>query len=382
VIELTGSARDERATIDWSIHRPNTVEVDVRAIVSNTRIVRRLVGPGVTVFAAVKGNGYGLGISEVSKALLAGGADGFTLADPQDALRIRRGGIGSPILLYGGIAPSRDTVRALEGLDLMCTVTDLSSAQAYSDLAATPLRVFAKIDVGLERLGTYAERGVDFVKGVSDLPGLSLQGVYTHVHNSSDMSYLDWQLDRFDHLLADLEAARIHVPLRMAESSASVGLKNRQRLNAVDPGHLLYGILPAGRSDLPVGLRPALRALKTQVIQVKSIERSAFRDQAPIPVRDGMRIGIIPIGRGDGLHRLSAGHVLIRNQLVPIVGRLSLEHARIDLTDVPDAKAGDEVLIIDGSGTELSAQGIAEANQLDAVGLLLEMRSTIRRVYV
>ena len=96
-----------------------------------------------------------------------------------------------------------------------------------------------------------------------------------------------------------------------------------------------------------------------------------------------MRIGVIPIGRGDGLRSLTAGHVRVRNQLVPVVGRLSLEHARLDLTDAPDCRVGDEVELIGGpDGTGLSAAEIAAAHELDPVGLLMEIRASIPRVYV
>ena len=92
---------------------------------------------------------------------------------------------------------------------------------------------------------------------------------------------------------------------------------------------------------------------------------------------------MIPIGRGDGLRSLTVGHVRVRNNLVPVVGPLSLEHTRLDLTDAPECCVGDEVEIIGGAaGTGLSAAEVAAANDLDSVGLQMGIRSSISRVYV
>jgi alanine racemase len=91
----------------------------------------------------------------------------------------------------------------------------------------------------------------------------------------------------------------------------------------------------------------------------------------------------MPIGRADGLQYLTTGRVRVRGQLVPIIGRLSLEHARLDLTAVPGSRAGDEVEIIGGRpGTEISANAVAAAGQLDQVGLLVAIGPSIPRVYL
>jgi alanine racemase len=364
--------------------RPNKVEVDLGAIRNNTRIVKGLVNPGTKLFAAVKCNGYGLGLPSVAEAMLAGGVDGFTLSDPADAIRIRRAGIRAPILLYGGILAAPEAVAALQRLDLACTVTDEDTGRAYAAAASSraPLSVFAKIDVGMERLGTYPEGGLRFIRTVTQLPGIHLAGIYTHIHGSESAAYRGWQLGRFERLLRELQAAGIDVPIRMSESSASLGLQDAYSTNAVDPGSLLYGIAPNGRPALPPGLRPAFRGLTSRVIQVKDFRREAFQQESPVPVGQVRCFGVIPMGRGDGLQHLTTGQVRVCGQLVPVVGRLSLEHARVDLTTVPGCKAGDEVEIISWhEGSEISAAAVAAANHLDQVGLQVAIGPSIPRIY-
>jgi alanine racemase len=393
------AANENRAAFGDRIYRPNRVEVDLGAITGNTRIVKGLLDPETTLFAAVKGNGYGLGLPAVAGAMLAGGADAFTLADPADAVSIREAGIGVPILLYGGILPTPEIVGVLLRHDLWCTVTDTDLAQKYSaaNSSSEPLRVFAKIDIGLERLGVYPDQGLAFIRAVTQLPGIKLAGIYSHVHGSEAPSYQEWQLDRFDRLLAELDRSGLAVGLRMSESSATLGAESsaapgsRPRpgpgpgrlTNAADPGHLLYGIAPGGRSSLPAGLRPAFRSLKSRLIQVKDLERTDFPAQSPVPVGDVKRIGVMPIGRADGLQHVTSGRVRVRGRLVPIVGRLSLEHARLDLTSVPGCEVGDEVEIVGSQpGDEIGAEAVAAANGLDRVGLMVAVGPSIPRVYL
>jgi len=362
--------------------RPNVLEVDLAAITSNVAILRDFVGPGVTIFGAVKANGYGFGLPSVALAMLEGGVDAFAMADPGDAIRIREAGIDVPLLLYGGVLPELEVATVLADYDLTCTVGDIEAARAWSQ-HGVGVKCFLKLDVGLERIGVPAERARAFVEGAHRLSGLQIEGIYTHLHGGDEPGYLGWQLDRFYSALADLEQAGIDLPLRLAESSVTLGLEGRGRCNAVDPGHLLYGFVPVGRAAGPSGIRPAFVSLKTRVIQVKEVERPGSWSTSPVPARPGLRIAVIPLGRADGLSMLQRGEVLVRGQRVPIVGRLSLEHARLDVTDLPACKAGDEVVVIGPQGNEvITPAEVAAHHGLDGVGLTLEARQSVRRVYL
>lgn len=271
--------------------------------------------------------------------------------------------------------------RLLAEHDLTCTVADLDAARAWSDLACA-LRAFLKVDVGLERLGVPAEQAGEFAAAACSLPGIRVEGIYTHLHASEKPGYAAWQLDRFDLALDGLASEGIALPIRMAESSVTIGLERRPRLNAVDPGQLLYGFQPAGRSRRLAGIQPAFSSLTTRVIHVKEVSRPAFAETAPVALREGLRIAVIPLGRADGIRFLTCGEVLVRGRRVPIVGRPSLEHTRVDVTDVPDCRAGDEVVVIGRQGgAEISFDEVVACHGLDGVGLVLEARPTVRRVY-
>src|SRR5438093_4025928 len=185
-----GSSTQQPANAVAAAHRPNALVVDLDAIAGNVATVREIVGPATTIFGAVKANGYGFGLPEVAEALLVGGANALSLADPADAIRIREAGIDAPILLYGGVLPDPSVARLLDEHELTCTIGDVEAARAWSSACAGELRVFLKVDVGLERLGVPAEGAEAFARAVRQLPGIRIDGVYTHLHGGDAPGYL------------------------------------------------------------------------------------------------------------------------------------------------------------------------------------------------
>lgn len=365
--------------------RPNCFEVDLGAIAHNAAAIRRFVGPACTLFAALKADAYGYGIAAVAPVVLGAGVDALSLVSVSDAVALRRRGIQAPILLYPGVPLSAPSIAAIDEHALMPTVLDLDAARALSAQVRRPLRIFVKIDVGLERLGIAPAGAVAFIQALAQLPHLTVHGVYAHMHvrDTVPMAYLEWQFDRFTAVFEQLEAARIHVPVHMTASTAVLEVAStRMNLNAIDPGRVWFGLDKEGPGLETLGLRPAFVALKTALAQVKTVHREAFHDFAPFALRPAMRVGIVPIGRFDGMVSLCCGHVLIRGVRVPILATPSIEHTRIDLTDVPEARAGDEVVVIGRQGDrEISPDEVAAPQGLSPGMVALAIRETVPRVY-
>jgi alanine racemase len=366
--------------------RPNRFEVDLDAIAHNARTLRRFVGPSCTIFAALKADAYGYGIAAVAPVLLRVGVDAISLVSLPDAVALRQRGVEAPILLYPGVPLTDAAAAAIQTHDLMPTILNREVAQRLSAQVQRDVRVFIKVDVGLERLGIEPETAASFVEDVAQMPRLKVHGVYAHMHVRGNMprGYLDWQFGRFTSVLAALEAAGLHVPIRMTASTAVLeAASTRMNLNAVDPGRVWFGLDRGGPGLDNLDLRPAFVALATSLIQVKRVQREAFHEFAPFPLRPGMRIGIVPIGRIDGMHAFSCGQVLVRGTRVPILATPSIEHTRIDLTDVPDARPGDEVTVIGHQlGDEISPEEVATHQGLPSPGMVaLAIRDTIPRMY-
>lgn len=362
--------------------RPTALEVDLDAAGHNVRAVRALVGPERKIFAVVKADGYGYGASAMGAAFIRNGADRLAVADVTEGIRLRARGIGAPILVYPNSLPGAAGETLAHGL--VPTLVDLEAARAYSEAAAGPCEVFVKVDVGLERLGVPAEQAVKLIVAMLELRHLWLGGLCAHPHaEGDDPAYAEWQLGRFTTVVDELEARGIPVPVRLFAASPFVLRFPRTYLNAVDPGRMLYGIVFPGETP-PAPLRPALRALTSRVITVKELApRERFAEAAPFPVTSPLRLGVIPMGAADGLRWLHAGRVLVRGRAAPLIGSPSLEHTRIDLTAVPDAAVGDEVVIIGRQGgLEISPAEVAAHHGLGLHHVATTVGPRVARVYV
>ena len=367
--------------------RPNVLRVDLGAIAHNLAEVRRIAGSGTRIFAALKADAYGFGLERVAETVVAGGADVIAVADIADALRLRDRGIETPILLYAGNLADRASVEAVESNRLMPTILDRESAECYAAHAGGPVRVFIKIDVGLERLGVLPARAAALARQVRALPALELHGVYTHVDVPGDPKaeeYVAWQVGRYRAACTEIEAEGGAIPVKMAASSAVLRWDPGAAFDAVDPGHMLFGLTPPGPLNVGADLRPAFHSLSSRIIHARAIERDRFLDLAPFPLCEGMRFGVIPIGLRDGMAALHCGEVLVGERRAAILGPLSLEHTRLDLSATPEAKVGDEVVVIGRQGEARIDPEEVVAHQGFGVkaALALAAGSSIPREYV
>ena len=369
---------------DYAPPRPNRFEIDMAAIAHNLGQIRALVGTSTKIIAALKGDGYGFGLIPVARTMVQHGADMIALADIAEAASLRLEGIELPILLYAGNPFDTDAVQAMVAYDLMPTVLDVTGAEILSTQAPGPIRCFVKVDVGLERLGAPPMQAVALVEAVTQLPNLELAGLYSHMdvpegHGVGD--YIDWQWRAFDGVCSQLQALGIEIPLRLLSSSAVLRFSSAFNLDAVDPGHLLFGLTPAGPVKLDIDLKPAFVGLSSRLIHVRMVERTEFLDFSPIDLRPGDRFGVIPFGLRDGIAALTCGEVLVRGQRVPIAGPFCMEHTRIDLSLIPDASVGDEVVLIGCQGNEaITLREVTDSQKAPAIMPALSIGHGVQRV--
>jgi alanine racemase len=369
--------------------RPNALVVDLGAIAGNVRALRQTVGQAVRIVAALKADAHGHGLLPVAGAATEAGADGVALVDVAEALALRDAlEPRCELLAYPGAHVDRDLVSLCERQRVILTVVDSETAQRYSRWATDNLEVYVKVDVGLERLGVYAERAPEFVRWLQTLPQLRVGGVYTHLHVPATMDaisdYMRWQFDRFCRAIAETNDRGLNVPVRMAAASPLLLRSVEMNLNAVDPGRLVYGVVPSGPVVVPLELTPAVRAVTSRLVQIKDVRDRDFLDDAQVGLEPGMRIGIMPIGKIDGLPLISCGHVLVRGVRVPLLGKSHLEYTRVDLRAVPDASPGDEVVIVGTQGTEkITALDVAEHRGTtfdDGIAVLIA--NSVQRIYM
>lgn len=367
--------------------RPTWVEISVDAIQANLRELRNAIGPDVQVFASLKRNAGGCGSIGVATALEEAGVDGFALGNPDDALTLRDAGVRRPILLYPSCLPETAPLLAEHGV--MPTISTKEEVSLWAAAAQDPLDVFLKIDIGGYRAGAFPRDAIGVARAIRASDTLRLAGVYGHVlatYTGGGPAEVRNQLQRFVAATDLLAAAGIDASPRMVASSAIVAGHPDMDLDAVDPGRLLMGhhfALGGGRS---LRMRPAVVAIKSRLVSRKPVPATGGPDDRLLfGIREGMIIGLAPIGHGDGLPRNygTNGSVIVRGRRVPILAPLHSEMMRVDLTDVPDAEIGDEIVLLgEQLGEVISLSEIEAAWSMDSVGVFGAIKDHVTRVYV
>jgi alanine racemase len=294
------------------------------------------------------------------------GARMLGVACLSEGVLLRRAEIDAPILALGYTPAwqARDAVLN----EITATVFDLDTTRAFSRAAGEvgqTARVHVKVDTGMGRLGLLPDQVLPFLRQAVLLPHLEIEGILTHfsVADEADKSYTRWQLDRFAAVLAQVREAGIHVPLAHAANSAALLTLPEARFDMVRLGIALYGLAPSPDTPLPPGFRPAL-SFKTRVAQVKALSPGSAVSYGNTYRTQGKEtIAAIPVGYADGFRRAPAhwGHVLVRGQRAPIVGRVCMDQTMIDVTHIPGVRQGDEVVLIGQQGTEsITVEQVAE----------------------
>ena len=350
-----------------SNERPTWVEIDLAAIGHNVRRVKEIVGSDVEVLAVLKADAYGHGALRVARTALLHGATWVATACLSEAIALRERGITAPILILGYTPPWQADAVVRTGV--AATVFSLDAAQHLSRAAVAqhrpPTPVHVKVDTGMGRLGLRPEEVVPFVEALRDLPGIELQGVFTHfaTADSADGSYAARQLAAFRALIDDLAARGVRPRYVHAANSAATLAQPEARFSMVRLGLAMHGLDPSPEVRCPTDFRRAL-TFKTRVAQVKEMPAGS-------PISYGgrfitsrpSRIAVIPVGYGDGFRRSPRnwGEVLVRGARAPIVGSVCMDMSMVDVTDVPGARAGDEVILIGRQGGEsITAEDVAE----------------------
>jgi alanine racemase len=363
------------------------VEVDLDALAHNVAAIKRHVGERVTVVAVVKANGYGHGAEMAARTALANGASWLGLNHIQPSVRLRKAGITAPILLLGYV-PEACAPTVVEH-DLRVAVTSIRLGQALSAAAVAAGRVVpyhVKVDTGMGRFGLAPGEVVDFVRAVHGLPGLRLEGLFTHFACAdwADRRWVDHQLKVFGEVLSALEAAGIAVPMRHVANSAATLAHPDTHFDAVRVGLALYGLRPSARVEPAVPLRPVL-TLKSRVAQVRKMPPGSGISYSRTYVTGGIaRMALVPCGYGDGFMRLTSnrGAVLIRGRRAPIRGRVCMDTMVVDVTHIEDAAPGDEVVLIGHQGDDvISADEVATWAETINYEIVTHLLPRLPRVY-
>jgi len=346
--------------------RPVWLQINLDAIAHNVRKIRQIVGKNTQIIAVVKANAYGHGAIEVSETLLENGVTMLGVGVIEEGIALRETGIKAPILICG--VTTEDQFEFLVMHNLTATVCDLKAVKTLSRIASKKkkkARIHIKIDTGMGRLGIPSRDTLNFVKKISQMKNIEIEGIFTHfaATNKEDGNYTRKQFERYKKALLELERERINIPLKHVANSAAILNSSRFHLNAVRPGIIVYGLFPSPKTKQIVQLRSAAE-LKTKIIFLKEVSagKSIGYGKTYTATRP-TRIATLPVGYADGYSWLlsNKGEVLVGGQRAPITGRICMDLCMIDVTHIGGVQIGDEVVLWGKQGSEMiSAEEVAQ----------------------
>jgi alanine racemase len=339
------------------------LEIDLSAIRGNIQQLRAITSR--PVMAVIKANGYGHGLVEAGRAAASARAAWLGVARVEEAVMLRKAGIELPILVLGYSAPERVPEAIANRVSLAVHHPDVARDYAAQAVAfGQPLRVHAKFDTGMGRLGVFPEDGLEFARLLHASPHLVLEGMFTHLASADDpvKDTTDWQIGRFTQLVKALEANQLRPPLVHAANSAASLYFPSAYFDMVRAGIAIYGLHPSSDAPLPDGFRPAL-VWKARLASVKDL-----------PVGHGIgynhryitqkveRIGVMPVGYADGFRRRLGNFVLVGGKRVAVAGGVCMDQCMLQLDGVLEARIGDEIVLIGRQGEAvITAEEIGQA---------------------
>ena len=336
------------------------IQIDLDALIHNLTEMKRNIPDDSLILAVVKTDAYGHGAVPIADCLeTIPWIWGFGVATVEEGVSLRREGIQKPILILGATFPKEIGKSVAYGLTN--NVFTYETARMLSEEAVRrhkTVNIHISVDTGMTRLGFgYGSDDIDTVEAISRLPGLRLEGMFTHFARSDefDPSATLLQIEKYESFRKQLEERGIICSCHhMANSSGIINLPESS-FDVVRAGISMYGMYSGEEVYRDrVKLRPVL-SLKSKVIFVKEVP-------AGIPVSYGgtyitqrmTRIATIPIGYGDGYPRTLSGkgHVLIHGKKAPILGRVCMDQFMVDVTEIPETETGDVATVIGTDGNE------------------------------
>ena len=366
------------------------VEADINldAIASNLKAMKALLPEKTEMMAVVKADGYGHGAVPVAKAA-APYVSGFGVATLQEGINLRHHGVEGMILILGVTFP--EDFEELLQWRLRPAVFELGQAQELSRLAESShqkLRIHLAVDTGMSRIGMKPrEESVRLVKQISCLPGIQIEGIFTHFARADerDKESAQKQLQDFENFMGRLKDHGLEIPYCHCSNSAALMQIPRANMDLVRAGISIYGIYPSGEvAREPVRLTPVLE-WKAKVAFVKEIPAGTLVSyggtfQAPAP----MKVATIPVGYGDGYPRSlsNRGYILVQGKKAPIIGRICMDQFMVDVTGL-DVQTGEEVTLIgEDGGARITVDEMAALSGRFPYEFVCDIGKRVPRIYL
>ena len=343
------------------------LEIDLDAVKLNIKNIRKHIGKQIKIMGIVKGNGYGHDAVEISKIILNQGVDQLAVARIEEAIFLRKNNIQAPILVLG--AALKEQFELYLDYQIMASISDLNDISIFNNIAAKlnkKMQLHLKIDTGMGRLGINPQEMKDFYDYIIKLSNIEIVGIFTHFSTADerDKSYTYYQFKLFNEVIDLIKDIDITPKpcFHTANSGAILDLPETW-LDMVRPGCLIYGLYPSDEVKKTIKLSPVL-SFKSRIVYIKKIKAGNLIGYGKaFQAKRDTTVATLPVGYADGYPRSlsNSGQVLIRGELVPVIGRVCMDQMMVDVTDIASAAVGDEVILWGAQGSgNLSVENVAK----------------------
>ena len=367
------------------------VEVDLDNLDFNIKQIKEKIGPDVDLIGVIKADGYGHGSVKTAEVLQNNGVRTFAVATVAEAVELRDAGFNEEIIVLG-LTPSMYAENILE-YNITPVVSSLENA---ADMAKAALRAgtvisgLIAIDSGMGRIGYRPEddNALNEIMQISKLDGFKIKGALSHFATSDaeDKTYTKQQESIFNDFCDKLEAAGVAIPTKTIANSAAIMELPSTHCDAVRAGIIMYGYYPSDEVDKSrLALKPVM-SVKASVLHLKEIPEGATVSYGQkFTASRKSKIATLALGYADGFPRPYSmkGKVIINGCYAPIAGNICMDQCMIDVTDVPDVKLGDEVIIMGTDGTNtILPEDIASATGTINYEIICAFGQRLPKVYI
>ena len=353
--------------------RPAWAEISLGNLDYNIKNIIKKVGRDVEVIGVIKADGYGHGRVRVAEVVR------------------KKGGITEEIIMLG-LTPDlyADTIIQYDITPVVCSLSNAAAISRAAETSGKIIKGFVAIDTGMGRIGYQTEDpdAIPEILRMETLPGFQVKGIFSHfaTADAADKTYAKEQEKKYNRFCEKLTAAGGKIPMRTFANSAAVMELPSVHFDAVRPGIILYGCYPSAEVDKgQLDLKPAM-SVKANIIHLKKVPAgSTISYGRKFTASRESLIATLALGYADGYPRPYSlvGRVIVNGQFAPIAGNICMDQCMIDVTDVPDVKEGDEVIIMGSDGTNtILADEIADATGTINYEIVCAFGQRLPKIYV
>lgn len=369
--------------------RPVWAEINLDNLEFNMRGIKKL-SKSKEIFGIVKADAYGHGAVDVAAVLLENGVTRLAVAVISEAVELRRAGIECPIMILGytPLSLADDILK----YDIEQTVFSYDYALKLSEIAEKrhiKVKIHIALDTGMGRIGFLPDdKSTEDVYKISILPNIEIEGLFSHFSTADEENkeYTIKQFDIFNSFYKKLQEKGVLIGIRHIANSAAIMELPNTHLDGVRPGIILYGYYPSEEVNKKnLDLKPVM-TLKTNIVHIKTLKKGDFISYGrKFKCEKDSIIATLPVGYADGYTRLLFGKakVIINDKFAPVVGRICMDQCMVDISHIPEAVIGDEVILMgESENCKFNADDIASNINTINYEVVCMIGKRVPRVYI